>query len=131
MGCGSSTPVKHELGSTTSAKKHYEMRTKDSSQHGPVLDVGPNYVQVKHLGESACSWVCCQYRQDVVIPADISLPVVICFCICYMQGREVQEIPGHLRIRELESWLPSNLSRDLFPKCLWRISRESFQCVEL
>lgn len=36
--------------STTSAKKHNEMRTKDSSQRGPTLDVGPNYKQLKHLG---------------------------------------------------------------------------------
>ncbi|KAI8101424.1 hypothetical protein M9435_001530 [Picochlorum sp. BPE23] len=49
MGCGSSTPVR-ETGSTTSAKKHNEMRTQDSSQRGPTLYVGPHYKQLKHLG---------------------------------------------------------------------------------
>lgn len=39
-----------ETGPTTSAKKHNEMRTQDSSQRGPTLYVGPHYKQLKHLG---------------------------------------------------------------------------------
>lgn len=39
-----------EVSSTTSAKKHNEMRTQDSSQRGPTLYVGPHYKQLKHLG---------------------------------------------------------------------------------
>ena len=51
MGCGASTPVKEDTkGKTTSAKKHQETRTQDSSQRGPTLNAGPHYKQIKHLG---------------------------------------------------------------------------------
>ena len=51
MGCGASTPVKEETKSKpTSAKKHQENRTQDSSQRGPTLNAGPHYKQMKHLG---------------------------------------------------------------------------------
>lgn len=52
MGCGASTPVKEDTkGKTTSAKKHQETRTQDSSQRGPTLNAGPHYKQMKHLGK--------------------------------------------------------------------------------
>lgn len=54
MGCGSSTPVKDAVQGMvkagTTAASHANLRMKDSSQHGPNLDVGPDYKMMKHLG---------------------------------------------------------------------------------
>ena len=65
MGCGASTPVKEDAkGKPTSAKKHQESRTQDSSQRGPTLNAGPHYKQMKHLGTCislrvwCISWSC-------------------------------------------------------------------------
>lgn len=55
MGCGASTPVKDEppkKGKETSAASHANFRSKDSSQAGPSLYVGPDYKKLKHLGKS-------------------------------------------------------------------------------
>ncbi len=56
MGCGASTPVKHDSAkkTTTSAASHRDMRKRESSQLGVDLDVGPDYARVKHLGTALC-----------------------------------------------------------------------------
>lgn len=55
MGCGASTPVKDDPPKKpekkgTSAASHANLRSKEGSQRGPSLYVGPDYKKLKHLG---------------------------------------------------------------------------------
>lgn len=49
MGCGSSTPVKSDRTTSTTASGHAKMRTR-AGDGSSQLDIGPNYKAIKHLG---------------------------------------------------------------------------------
>lgn len=53
MGCGASSHVKNDDGAdrrTTTAASHRDMRSRQSVQPKEDLDIGPEYVKIKHLG---------------------------------------------------------------------------------